>query len=311
MTSHDVVAFVRRLTGVRRVGHSGTLDPAAAGVLNVLIGPAVRLVEYLQEGRKVYRCRLVLGATTDTQDATGQVIERRPVVTGRSDLEAILGDFVGPIEQVPPMYSSLKAGGLPLHKLARRGLEVERRPRPVVIWDLRVLDYRASVSAGEGDLAEATLEVVCSKGTYVRTLCTDVGRRLGCGGHMGFLIRLESGGFTLENGATLEELAAARETERLADCLRPAADLLRDWPELRVGAEEAAAITSGRWRTVTGCLIKADSSETAGRPWVKVTQGGDLVAVGRREPTVAAVGPTLVHLEKAFPRGNEARGNQG
>lgn len=312
MTSHDVVAFIRRLTGVKRVGHSGTLDPAAAGVLTVLVGPAVRLVEYLQEGRKVYRCRLVLGVTTDTQDSTGKVLERRPVTGGRSDLEAVLPAYTGLIEQVPPMYSSLKSGGLPLHKLARRGLEVERRPRQVTIRELRVLDYSGPGSgAGAGGnavdgvgsfpaTAGATLEVVCSKGTYVRTLCADIGQSLGCGGSMGFLIRLEGGGFSLADGVTLEELAAARTAGRLSEHLRPAADLLRGWPVLAVEAGEAEAITSGRRRTVTGRLAGAPSDDAAAM--VKVTCRGELVAVGRREPGRPTSGTVQVRLEKAFPQ---------
>ncbi|MHB8946072.1 MAG: tRNA pseudouridine(55) synthase TruB [Bacillota bacterium] len=304
MTSHDVVTAVRRLTGVRRVGHSGTLDPAAAGVLPTCVGPAVRLTEYLQEGRKVYRCQLVLGATTDTQDAGGQVIERRPVTSGRADLEAVLPAFTGHLEQVPPMYSSLKSGGQPLHRLARRGVEVDRPPRPVTIHRLSLLSYAAA-----GDVAWAALEVVCSKGTYVRTLCADIGERLGVGGHMGFLVRLESGGYRGDEAVTLEELAAARSRGELPAFLRAPADLLRGWPEMVVGPEEAESITSGRRRTLAGRLSgragpEEEGSGTEGRRPAKVTCAGELVAVGALEPGESSDRPVF-RVEKAFPRGNE------
>ncbi|MHB8927763.1 MAG: tRNA pseudouridine(55) synthase TruB [Bacillota bacterium] len=308
MTSHDVVAVVRRLTGVRRVGHSGTLDPAAAGVLPTCVGPAVRLVEYLQEGRKVYRCRLILGVTTDTQDATGQELRRRPVTGSREELAAVLPEFTGSIEQVPPMYSSLKSGGQTLHKLARRGVEVDRPPRRVTIHDLTLLDY-----ARTGETARAILEVVCSKGTYVRTLCADIGERLGAGGHMGFLVRLETGGYRADEAVTLEELSAARERGELSGFLHPAAELLRGWPEMRVGPDEAMAVTTGRWRSVSGRLINLAArppgegkgpTRADAEPLAKVTCQGELVAIGRLK-----AGPTgdrpLVWVEKAFPRGNE------
>ncbi len=304
MTSHDVVTAVRRLTGVRRVGHSGTLDPAAAGVLPTCVGPAVRLTEYLQEGRKVYRCQLILGVTTDTQDAGGQVVERRPVATGRADLEAVLPAFTGHLEQVPPMYSSLKSGGQPLHRLARRGVEVERPPRPVTIHGLRLLSY-----ATAGEVAVAVLEVICSKGTYVRTLCVDIGERLGSGGHMGFLVRLESGGYRADEAVTLEELAAARSRGELPAFLRPPADLLRGWPEMAVRPTDAEAVTSGRRRTVTGRLTVPPGPEgegpgPGGQGLAKVTCDGELVAVGALEPGESGDRP-VVRVEKAFPRGSE------
>ena len=304
MTSHDVVTAVRRLTGVRRVGHSGTLDPAAAGVLPTCVGPAVRLTEYLQEGRKVYRCHLVLGVTTDTQDAGGQTIERRPVTTGRGELEAVLPAFTGHVEQVPPMYSSLKSGGQTLHRLARRGVEVDRPPRPVTIHGLRLLGYAAA-----GDVAVATLEVDCSKGTYVRTLCADIGERLGAGGHMGFLVRLEGGGYRADEAVTLEELAAARSRGELPAFLRSPADLLRGWPEMAVSLTEAEDVTNGRRRTVSGRLTtppvpEGEGSGAEGRRLAKLTCGGELVAVGVLEQVVSG-DRSVLRVEKAFPRGGE------
>jgi len=309
MTSHDVVAFVRRLTGVRRVGHSGTLDPGAGGVLPICVGPAVRLVEYLQEGRKVYRFQLILGETTDTQDASGRVRERRPVTTGRGDLEEVLPRFVGLIEQVPPMFSSLKKGGHPLHELARRGIEVDRPTRLVTIHDLRLLDYRAGAGS-----ARAVLEVTCSKGTYVRTLCADIGESLGVGGHMGFLVRLETGGFRTEEAVTLEELAEAERQGELEGLLWRAVDLLRGWPEVIVGRPEELAVTTGRrrdvaglWREPAGRSADGDRGRVTGQEQgrlVKVTCEGRLVAVGRLAARPGE-GRAMVHVEKAFPRGSE------
>ncbi len=200
MTSHDVVARVRRLTHQKRVGHAGTLDPAASGVLPICLGQATRVVEYLSEGGKSYRATIVFGVVTDTYDAEGEVVRSAPVHLTREEIEAALLTFLGQQMQMPPLYSAIKKDGQPLYKLARAGVEVERQPRPVVITRLEVLEWQSPV---------LTLEVECSKGTYIRSLAYDLGERLGCGAHLGGLIRLRSGPFTLEESLTLEELAQA------------------------------------------------------------------------------------------------------
>jgi tRNA pseudouridine55 synthase len=198
MTSHDVVRRVRRLLRTRRVGHTGTLDPLATGVLPVAVGEATRIVQFLMEGDKTYRAVLKLGEITTTQDAEGEVLERRPVegIT----VEAVIAaarSFAGVIHQLPPMYSALKKDGVPLYRLARQGIEVERESREVRIDRLQILDV---------DLPLVTLEVDCSKGTYVRTLCHDLGLALGTGAHLVALRRTRSGSFTEADCVKLEQL---------------------------------------------------------------------------------------------------------
>jgi tRNA pseudouridine55 synthase len=202
MTSHDVVARVRRLTQQRRVGHAGTLDPAASGVLPICLGQATRVAEYLSESGKCYRAIVVFGAVTDTYDAEGEVLRSAPVHLTREEIAAVLPEFLGHQMQFPPLYSAIKLAGQPLYKLARAGIEAERQARPIEIYRLEVLDWQPPV---------LTLEVECSKGTYVRSLAYDLGERLGCGAHLGGLVRLRSGPFTLDESLTLEELAQALE----------------------------------------------------------------------------------------------------
>ena len=199
-TSHDVVAKVRGILRERRVGHAGTLDPMATGVLPVFVGRATRAVEFAAESRKEYVAGLRLGVVTDTQDSTGTVLDRRPAAAGRADMEAALAGFRGEILQIPPMYSALKRDGKKLYELARQGKEVEREPRPITIYALELLEQ-----TGE---EEYLLRVECSKGTYVRTLCHDLGAALGCGGCMCSLRRTRAAGFGLDRAVTLEALAA-------------------------------------------------------------------------------------------------------
>ena len=201
-TSMDVCAKLRGMFHEKRVGHAGTLDPMATGVLPVFIGRATRAVEFAADSDKEYIAGLRLGVITNTQDATGEILEEREVSVTRSSLEAVLPQFTGAIEQIPPMYSAIKVGGKKLYELARKGREVERKPRPVTIHALELL--------GWPDAAEDfPLRVVCSKGTYVRTLCHDIGQALGCGGCMGSLRRVKAAGFTLADAVTLEAVQQA------------------------------------------------------------------------------------------------------
>lgn len=202
-TSHDCVARVRRVMGTRRVGHAGTLDPMAAGVLVVGVGNGTRILEYLQGFPKIYRTTLVLGVETDTEDTTGVVLRESDAasVTQQQVAEA-LGPFRGPQMQTPPMVSALKVRGRKLYELAREGKTVEREPRPITIYHLELLAFIP------GPRAEADIRVECSGGTYIRTLCSDIGRRLGVGGAMGALIREAVGPFSLGEAIPLEELQA-------------------------------------------------------------------------------------------------------
>lgn len=202
-TSMDVCAKLRGMFHEKRVGHAGTLDPMATGVLPVFIGRATRAVEFAAGSDKEYIAGLKLGVVTNTQDTTGEVLEERGVEVTRDQLLAALERFTGDIEQIPPMWSAVKVNGKKLYELARKGKEVERRPRPVTIRALEVLDG----AAPEG--SDFVLRVVCSKGTYVRTLCHDIGQALGCGGCMSALRRVKAAGFTLEDSVTLEAVQAA------------------------------------------------------------------------------------------------------
>ena len=201
-TSMDVCAKLRGMFHEKRVGHAGTLDPMATGVLPVFVGRATRAVEFAADSDKEYIAGLKLGVVTNTQDITGEVLEERPVDVTGEQLRAALARFTGDIEQVPPMYSAVKINGKKLYELARKGREVERRPRSVAIRTLELLGWP---EAGE----DFTLRVACSKGTYVRTLCHDIGQTLGCGGCMSALRRVKAAGFTLEDSVALEAVQAA------------------------------------------------------------------------------------------------------
>lgn len=197
-TSMDVCAKLRGILREKRIGHGGTLDPMATGVLPVFVGNATRVVEFAEKGDKEYIAGLRLGLVTNTQDTTGETLETYPVTVDRAALEAVLPRFTGPIEQLPPMFSAIKLQGKKLYELARAGKEVERKPRAITIHALEVLEQ-----TGEGDYL---LRVRCSKGTYVRTLCHDIGQVLGCGGCMSSLRRTMAAGFTLDEAVTLEEV---------------------------------------------------------------------------------------------------------
>ena len=197
MTSHDVVARVRRLTQQRRVGHAGTLDPAATGVLPVCVGQATRVAEYLSERGKAYRATIRFGTVTDTYDGEGQVVGTAPVALTEAEIAVALPSFLGPQLQVPPVYSALKRGGRPLYELARAGEAVSVAPRPIVIHALTIVAWQSP---------NLVLDVECGKGTYIRSLAYDLGERLGAGAHLAALIRTRSGPFALEDGITLEEL---------------------------------------------------------------------------------------------------------
>ncbi|MEA3409580.1 MAG: tRNA pseudouridine(55) synthase TruB, partial [Candidatus Eisenbacteria bacterium] len=224
LTSHDVVARVRRMTRTQKVGHAGTLDPAATGVLVVLVGKATRLAQFFVDLEKRYRGRVVLGVTTDTQDAEGRVESTADVsgVTQEQITEAF-ATFEGETEQIPPMVSALKRDGTPLYVLARRGEVVERAPRRITISELKVLSV---------EMPEVEFEMKCSKGTYVRTVAADVGERLGCGGHLGQLVRTAVGPFQVEDATALNELAGALADTNGAGCSMY--DALSFMPEVRV-----------------------------------------------------------------------------
>ena len=201
-TSHDVIAKLRGLLKLRRIGHAGTLDPMATGLLTVFVGRATRAVAFAEAQQKTYITRLKLGVTTDTQDTTGRVLTTSDQAVSRAELEAILPQFLGEISQTPPMYSAIKVDGQRLYKLARKGVEVERAARSVTIQRLAILGQSAD---------GFELEVTCSKGTYIRTLCHDMGQALGVGGTMAYLRRTQVGAFSIADACTLQDVQAAEE----------------------------------------------------------------------------------------------------
>jgi tRNA pseudouridine55 synthase len=240
MTSHDVVAAVRRASGVRRVGHAGTLDPMATGVLVVCLGQATRVIEYLMDSPKSYRAEIVLGVATDTYDAEGRVTYQAPKVeVTREQVEAALSEFHGPIEQVPPIYSALKHQGTPLYELARQGIEVERQPRRVEIYRLKVASWTPHPPRLE-------IEVECSRGTYIRSLAHDLGECLGCGAHLGTLVRLGSGRYTLETAKPLQVVEEAFRLGYWTEIIHPLDEALLDVEAMVVDHETAQRIRQGQ-----------------------------------------------------------------
>jgi tRNA pseudouridine55 synthase len=237
LTSHDVVQVVRKGTNIRRAGHTGTLDPRASGVLVILIGPAVRLSEYVSASDKRYQAILRLGATTDTYDAEGKVTSSRPAdnIT-EEQFEEALQKFVGKIEQVPPPYSAVKVKGRKAYEMARQGEEVDLAPRTITVYNLELLEWAPP---------EAVIDVYCSSGTYVRSLAYDLGEALGCGAHLVGLRRTKSGRFTLRDAVPLRKLKDAFEDGNWYQYLIPAAEALSDWPAVELSEEEIDSIRHG------------------------------------------------------------------
>lgn len=246
-TSHDVVEQVRKLTGIRRVGHAGTLDPLATGVLLVCVGrAATRIAEFLMDAPKTYRASGRLGITTDTFDAEGTVVAESPVGVGRDEVIRALGEFKGTIEQVPPMYSAVKYKGKPLYRLARQGVEVERPSRRVEIFSLELVAW---------DPPEFTVEMTCSSGTYVRVLVHDLGQGLGCGAYVTSLTRLSSGSFRLKDAISLAQFRQMSGEGRWPELLCPVDQALADqFPALYLD-------TDGAWRICSGQAIDTGNEE--------------------------------------------------
>lgn len=213
MTSHDVVSFLRKKLTVKKVGHTGTLDPNAAGVLPICIGKATKLSQYLIEKRKQYRCELTLGKETDTQDKYGSIINESDKQVTQMDIERAFNSFIGNIEQIPPMYSAVKYKGKKLYEIARKGGTVKREPRKVVIYKLEIKNIRNN--------NKILFDVECSSGTYIRTLCNDIGRKLGTYGCMSFLLRTKVSDFFIEDANTLEEIEDFIDKNSISKILLP------------------------------------------------------------------------------------------
>lgn len=266
ITSHDVVGRVRRVFGIKKVGHAGTLDPMATGLLIVAVGRVTRLIRFVQAQPKTYRARMLMGVATDSLDADGAILSREPVECTESEIEAVLDRFRGTIMQIPPMVSALKVGGKRLHELAREGIEVEREPRPVTIHRLEILDF------SPGPYPEVEFEVRCSTGTYVRTLGDDIARAVGSRAHLISLRRTAIGAHQVDDAVALDDLTT--ETP-----LMDPAKALTGMAAVEVSAEEAARVANG------ASFGSAGRGEDGQR--VAVTSEGRLLGVYRIAGDVA------------------------
>lgn len=284
ITSHDVVSRVRRILATRKVGHTGTLDPFATGVLPVAVNGGTKVIPFLDEGVKQYEALLRLGIVTDTLDLTGKVLQQADCShIAQERFTAVMARFTGRISQIPPMFSAIKRGGQPLYKLARQGQEVERQPREVAIYSLELLSFEQPC---------AKLRVTCSRGTYVRSLADDIGAELGCGASLQELRRISSGAFRLSSAITLDELEEACRQGRLDRlCVSPSAALghLPDLPLSDAGLAKVRHGRSPEWSEVATNAPSAFESPQMAR----LTRDGELVAVARLLP-VSAGSPQII-----------------
>ncbi len=269
MTSHDVVYKVRKKLGIKKVGHTGTLDPNASGVLPICVGQGTKISQFLLEKEKAYRTTCRLGVVTDTQDLDGKVLEEQPVRVRRKEVQEALSRFTPAYDQLPPMYSALKVGGKKLYEYAREGIEVPREKRRVELKKLELLDF------GE---KEFSLDVVCSKGTYIRTLCHDIGQALGTGGAMAALERRVSGPFTLEQGMELEAFLGM-EKEAIADRLFPVDYPLSHYPKFFVPKDqEKLALNGNKIRLDPKNL--PSTGEKAEKPYYRIYLEERFIGIG-------------------------------
>ena len=236
-TSHDVVAVVRKTIHMKKVGHTGTLDPDAEGVLPICVGRATKLSDIIMDGRKSYRTVLRLGITTTTEDASGEILATCPVEFDEEKIRRAVLSFIGKQEQIPPMYSAIKVNGKKLYELAREGKEIERKARLIEIYDIRIRRFLPP------DAVE--LDVDCSKGTYIRTLCADVGKALDCGGHMAELLRTAAGAFTIENAVRLSQLKEWAEQGQAENHQLSMEQALREFPKIHIAERFTKLLVNG------------------------------------------------------------------
>jgi tRNA pseudouridine55 synthase len=264
MTSHDVVQAIRNGTGLRRAGHTGTLDPRASGVLVILVGPAVRLSEYVSASDKRYQAIIRLGARTDTFDADGKFTQSsQPINITEQQFEEVLKTFIGEIEQTPPPYSAVKVQGRKAYEMARKGEEVELAPRKITVHHLEVLEWAPP---------EVVIDVHCSSGTYVRSLANDLGEKLGCGAYLVGLRRTKSGRFSLRDAVPLRKLQEAFQAGNWYQYLIPAAEALGDWPAIELNPDEVEGVRHGH-------RVKAEADTPVGKRVRGVSTQGELVAL--------------------------------
>ena len=264
MTSHDVVQAIRNGTGLRRAGHTGTLDPRASGVLVILVGPAVRLSEYVSASDKRYQAIIRLGGRTDTFDSDGKMTQaNQPVNVTESQFEEVLKTFIGEIEQTPPPYSAVKVQGRKAYEMARQGEDVELAPRKITVHHLEVLEWAPP---------EVVIDVHCSSGTYVRSLANDLGEKLGCGAYLVGLRRTKSGRFSLRDAVPLRKLQESFHAGNWYQYLIPAAEALGDWPAIELSPDDVEGVRHGH-------RVKAEADAVLGSRVRGVSTQGELVAL--------------------------------
>ena len=269
-TSFQAVAMVKRIMGGKKAGHTGTLDPGAAGVLPVCLGKATKLASFVTDTAKMYRAEIYFGLVTDTQDIHGEVIGRRKAYISKEEVEGLLKEFQGRQEQTPPMYSAVKQKGKKLYQLARKGLEVERKPRSIEVYGIELVDYFPP--------DRAIIQIECSKGTYVRTLCHDIGARAGCGAVMSCLVRLRTGRFSINNAVTIEELGEHAEKGTLSSLVLPLDFPLQDMPKACVREDSLKFALNGN--TLYNHNIQSDFKDFNSGQMVRLYYRQSIIAIG-------------------------------
>ena len=301
MTSHDVVARVRRILGQRRVGHTGTLDPFATGVLVVLVGRATRLAQFLSGAEKEYEAIIRLGYATDTGDVTGARVDSSSagarIIGDAAEIAAAMASLTGEIDQVPPMYSAKKIAGRKLYEHARRGEEIERQPVRVNVSEFELLirgEWEGEWESNQDGTVDLRARVVCSAGTYIRTLAEDLGKRLGIGAHLAELRRTRAGRFTIENAITLDKLEDVVLNEAVKNTLISPNNALSHLPALEVCEDEEARLLNGTDLTVEAATASRWADEQA----IRLRNGDELLAVGLYERARGVVHPQVVIKRK-------------
>jgi len=273
ITSHDIVRRIRRKLGIRRVGHGGTLDPMATGLVPVAVGDATRLLEFFSDSDKAYSATICLGVTTDSQDAEGEIVTTADWQSLRpEDVETAVNSMAGRIDQIPPMFSALKRDGVPLYKLARQGIEVERKARSIVVHSIKMTGC---------SLPTASFDVVCSKGTYVRTLAHDIGQKLGCGAHLTALRRFQHGPYNIDQAVELESFENVSDKTALAMMI-PLIDVLSMFPLVKLNADAVGFLLDGvpPQAADTDPDIELNEGDT-----VRLTDGEKLLAIALFSPS--------------------------
>jgi len=271
ITSHDVVRRIRRKLNIRRVGHGGTLDPMATGLIPVAVGDATRLLEFFSDGDKGYSATMRLGETTDSQDADGEIIAKADwQQLQAAEIKNAINGMAGPIEQVPPMFSALKKNGVPLYKLARQGIDVERQARQIVIRSINMTDC---------SLPDVSFDTLCSKGTYIRTLAHDIGQQLGCGAHLTSLRRFRHGPYDIADAVSLDQF---ENTADVADLLIPLIDVLHNFPLGHLGPEAVERLMNGVPPQKEEVEIDGPCAEG---DMIRLTDGEKLLAVAAYAPS--------------------------